>query len=74
MIARRADWKRAEQSAARFQVAIAAAQCWRGERRSARPPSHGPPSLRHRMGDASRGPGAPFGAGLFPRPVAYFEI
>ena len=27
MIARRADWKRAEQSAARFQVVIAAAQC-----------------------------------------------
>jgi hypothetical protein len=27
MIARRTDWKRAEQSAARFQVAIAAAQC-----------------------------------------------
>jgi hypothetical protein len=72
MIALRADWKRAEQSAARFQVAIAAAQC--GAVSGVRHAPSRPSIITHRMGDALRGPGAPFGAGLFPRPVAYFEI
>jgi len=56
MIERRADWKRAEQSDARFFPTVSSSAA--GERRAGRPSLHPRPS-RYRLGEARAGVAIP---------------